>query len=119
MFDPYSGHSWADGLATFDSGNNQESSSEAMHAWTNLILWAEATNDSELLDRAIYLYTTEMSAINEYFFDVYDEIHPEAYKPEIVTINWGGKMDHATWWHSGMVEKYAINWLPCMAAPYT
>ncbi|WP_338465328.1 glycosyl hydrolase [Shouchella rhizosphaerae] len=112
MFDPYSGHSWADGLATFDSGNNQESSSEAMHAWTNLILWAEATNDSELLDRAIYLYTTEMSAINEYFFDVYDEIHPEAYKPEIVTINWGGKMDHATWWHSGMVEKYAINWLP-------
>ncbi len=112
MFDPYSGHSWADGLATFDSGNNQESSSEAMHAWTNLILWAEATNDQELLDRAIYLYTTEMSAINEYFFDVYDEIHPPEYGPEIVTINWGGKMDHATWWNSGAVEKYAINWLP-------
>lgn len=112
MFDPYSGHSWADGLATFDSGNNQESSSEAMHAWTNLILWAEATNDDELRHRAIYLYTTEMSAINDYFFDVHDEIHPDAYQPEIVTINWGGKMDHATWWNSGMVEKYAINWLP-------
>ncbi|UOE95402.1 glycosyl hydrolase [Alkalihalobacillus sp. LMS39] len=112
MFDPYSGNSWADGLATFDSGNNQESSSEAMHAWTNVILWAEATGNKELRDRAIYLYTTEMSAINEYFFDVHEEIFPEEYGPEIVTINWGGKMDHATWWHSGMVEKYAINWLP-------
>ncbi|WP_078551650.1 glycosyl hydrolase [Bacillus alkalicellulosilyticus] len=112
MFDPYSGNSWADGLATFDSGNNQESSSEAMHAWTNVILWAEATGNTELRDRAIYLYTTEMSAINEYFFDVHQEILPEEYGPEIVTINWGGKMDHATWWQSGMVEKYAISWLP-------
>ncbi|BAB03955.1 glycosyl hydrolase [Halalkalibacterium halodurans] len=112
MFDPYSGNSWADGLATFDAGNNQESSSEAMHAWTNVILWAEATGNKALRDRAIYLYTTEMSAINEYFFDVHQEIFPEEYGPEIVTINWGGKMDHATWWNSGKVEKYAINWLP-------
>lgn len=112
MFDPYSGNSWADGLATFDSGNNQESSSEAMHAWTNVILWAEATGNTELRDRAIYLYTTEMSAINEYFFDVHEEVHPEEYGPEIVTINWGGKMDFATWWQSGLVEKYAISWLP-------
>lgn len=112
MFDPYSGNSWADGLATFDSGNNQESSSEAMHAWTNVILWAEATGNTELRDRAIYLYTTEMSAINEYFFDVHEEILPKEYGPEIVTINWGGKMDFATWWQSGLVEKYAISWLP-------
>lgn len=112
MFDPYSGHSWADGLATFDDGNNQESSSEAMHAWTNTILWAEATGDTELRDRAIYLYTTEMSAINEYFFDVHQENFPDAYTPEIVTMKWGGKMDHATWWDSGIVEKYGINWLP-------
>ncbi|ADU31969.1 glycosyl hydrolase [Evansella cellulosilytica] len=112
MFDPYSGHSWADGLSTFDAGNNQESSSEAMHAWTNTILWAEATGDTELRDRAIYLYTTEMSAINEYFFDVHQENFPDAYTPEIVTIKWGGKMDHATWWNSGIVEKYGINWLP-------
>ncbi|WP_440897031.1 glycosyl hydrolase [Amphibacillus sp. Q70] len=112
MFDPYSGNSWADGLATFDSGNNQESSSEAMHAWTNTILWAEATGNTELRDRAIYLYTTEMSAINEYFFDVHQEILPDEYGPEIVTINWGGKMDFATWWQSGLVEKYAISWLP-------
>jgi endoglucanase Acf2 len=112
MFDPYSGHSWADGLATFDDGNNQESSSEAMHAWSNLILWAEATGDIELRDRAIYLYTTELSAINEYFFDVHDEIFPDSFIPEIVGINWGGKMDHATWWNSGIVEKYGINWLP-------
>ncbi len=112
MFDAYSGHSWADGLATFDAGNNQESSSEAMHAWSNMILWAEATGDKEVRDRAIYLYTTEMSAINEYFFDVHEENFPEAFTPEMVTINWGGKMDHATWWNSGMVEKYGINWLP-------
>ena len=44
-FDPYAGHSWASGTALFASGNNHESSSEAMNAWTGIILWGEATGD--------------------------------------------------------------------------
>ena len=39
-FDPYAGHSWASGTALFGSGNNQESSSEAMNAWTGIIVTA-------------------------------------------------------------------------------
>ena len=40
VFDPYRGHSWASGPSPFASGNNQESSSEAVAAWNGLALWA-------------------------------------------------------------------------------
>ena len=72
-FDPYAGHSWASGHAKFGDGNNNESSSEAMNAWGGLILWGEATGDRTIRDLGIYLYTTEMYGINEYWFDVYGE----------------------------------------------
>ena len=37
-FDPYEGHSWASGVGRGDRGNNQEASSEAINAWTGLIV---------------------------------------------------------------------------------
>ena len=47
-----------------------------MNAWCGLILWGEATGDTALRDLGIYLYTTEMHAIHEYWFDVHGENHP-------------------------------------------
>lgn len=56
-FDIYEGHSWASGVANYEfdengemvdkkgglsGGNNQESSSESVNAWSSLILWGEA-----------------------------------------------------------------------------
>ena len=69
-FDPYAGHSWASGHAIFGDGNNQESSSEAMNAWYGIALWGAATGNTELLDLGLYLYNTELVAIEEYWFDV-------------------------------------------------
>jgi len=110
--DPYEGHSWASGHAQFGDGNNQESSSEAVNAWTGVILWGEATNSQTVRDLGIYLYSTEKSAIHEYWYDQYNEIFDDAFNYEAVGMIWGGKYSFGTWWTANPVETYGINVLP-------
>lgn len=115
-FDPYEGHSWASGESPFADGNNNESSSEGMNAWAGIIQWAELTNNTELRDFAIYLYTTEMNGINEYWFDVTDENFPESYTASTASMVWGGKtVGNAVWWSGNTEEIHGINWLPFTA----
>ncbi len=114
-FDPYAGHSWASGHAKFGDGNNNESSSEAMNAWSGLILWGEATGDRALRDLGIYLYTTEMHGIEEYWFDVHGDNRPRAYTPSMVTMVWGGEGVAATWFSAQPQHVHGINWLPIHA----
>jgi endoglucanase Acf2 len=114
-FDPYAGHSWASGHAKFGDGNNHESSSEAMNAWCGLVLWGEATGDIKTRDLGIFLYTTELAAINEYWFDVHGTNFPKAYTPSVVTMVWGGKGANATWFSARPEHIHGINWLPIHA----
>jgi endoglucanase Acf2 len=111
-FDPYAGHSWASGHARFGDGNNQESSSEAMNAWYGLILWGEATGSRRLRDLGIWLYTTEMTAIQEYWFDIHGENFPPSYAPSTVAMVWGGKASYGTWFSAHPEAIHGINWLP-------
>jgi hypothetical protein len=69
-FDVYEGHSWADGAANFPFGENQESSSEALNYASGLIMWGEATGNRALRDLGVYLYTTEVNAVNTYYYNV-------------------------------------------------
>jgi endoglucanase Acf2 len=111
-FDPYAGHSWASGHARFGDGNNNESSSEAMNAWCGLILLGEAIDDKPLRDLGIYLYTTEMNAIQEYWFDVHGDNRPPAYPASVVTMVWGGKGANGTWFSNRPSVVHGINFLP-------
>ena len=111
-FDLYAGHSWASGHAKFGDGNNQESSSEAMNAWSGLIVWGEANGDRPLRDLGIFLYTTEMSAIHEYWFNVHGDNFPKGYTPSVVTMVWGGKGANGTWFSALPEHVHGINWLP-------
>ena len=111
-FDPYAGHSWASGHARFGDGNNQESSSEAMNAWCGLILWGEATGDRALRDLGIYLFTTELAAINAYWFDVLGENRPADFPQTTLGLVWGGKADYGTWFSAKPENIYGINWMP-------
>ncbi len=111
-FDPYAGHSWASGHAKFLDGNNQESSSEAMNAWTGIILWGQATGDRRTRDLGIYLYTTEMEAINAYWFDVLGRFRPPSFRRSTLTMIWGGKGTYETWFSGKPEIKHGINWLP-------
>jgi endoglucanase Acf2 len=111
-FDVYAGHSWASGHARFGDGNNQESTSEAMNAWCGLILWGEATGDRALRDLGIYLFTTELAAINAYWFDVLGENRPAAFPQTTLGLVWGGKADYGTWFSAKPENIYGINWMP-------
>ena len=115
-FDPYEGHSWANGLGGVGEygtlGNNQESSSEAINAWAGLILWGEVTGNRELRDLGIYLYTTEIEAINHYWFDVHGLVFAPEYKHVEVSMLFGGKYAHNTWWTDEPRQIKGINLLP-------
>ncbi|MBP5318092.1 MAG: hypothetical protein J6Y77_01635, partial [Paludibacteraceae bacterium] len=68
-FSPWQGHSYA-GPFGDGGGNGQESSSEAMQAWSALYWIAEANQDKVMRDAAIMGYTLEARATQEYWFDI-------------------------------------------------
>ena len=115
-FDVYEGHSWASGVGLGQSGNNQESSSEAINAWAGLILWAEATGNHELRDLGIYLYATEIESINNYWFDIHQQVLAPEYKGVEVSMLFGGKYAHNTWWTDEPRQIKGINLLPITTA---
>jgi endoglucanase Acf2 len=97
-FDAYAGHSWASGTAPFADGNNQESSSEAVTAWTGLALWAKASGNANLETEATWMLSTEAHSGLAYWtnFDTSQPVYA-GYGHKIVPLNWGGKRDYATW----------------------
>ena len=118
-FDIYAGHSWASGHADFAEGNNQESSSEAINCASGIALWGMATGNAEIRDFGIYLYTTEISALQNYWFDINEICFPTAFPKPMVGMVWGMKADYATWFgaapdHAEYV--HGINLLPITAA---
>jgi len=119
-FDPYEGHSWANGLGGVGSygefGNNQESSSEAINAWVGLILWGEVTGNRELRDLGAYMYATESQAIKHYWFDVHGLVLAPEYKNVDVAQLFGGKYIHNTWWTDDPRQITGINLLPVTTA---
>jgi endoglucanase Acf2 len=111
-FDPYEGHSWASGVGLGAFGNNQESSSEAINAWAGLIMWGEITGNRQLRDLGMYLYTSEIEAINYYWFDIHGKVFPPEYKHVETSMLFGGKYAHNTWWTDEPRQIKGINLLP-------
>ncbi|QQG50446.1 MAG: hypothetical protein HZB75_02820 [Candidatus Saccharibacteria bacterium] len=113
IFDPYFGHSWASGSAPFDDGNNQESTSEAIHAWTATVLWAQQTNNTELATQAKWMLSTEVHAAKEYWFSIDTRKAPYAnYNHSIIPLNWGGKRDYATFFSASPSAMLGILLIP-------
>jgi len=111
-FDKYAGHSWASGDANFADGNNQESSSESMNAWYGMILWGQATGDLSIRDAGLFLYNTERTAVEEYWFDVSGTNYPKDFPHVALGMVWGGKGAFATWFSGEIDCIHGINWLP-------
>lgn len=111
-FDAYEGHSWASGIGLGESGNNQESSSEALNAWTGLILWGEVTGDAALRDLGIWMLVTETEAVKHYWFDLHRIVFAPEYKNVDVSMVFGAKYAHNTWWIDDPRQITGINLLP-------
>lgn len=92
-FDFYESHSWANGMGGQDNrGIDQESSSEAMNAWSAIYLWGLATNNDEYKKLGIYLYSSEYEAIKYYYFDINGDILKNPYGHNSIGILWGGQV---------------------------
>ncbi|MDP3149180.1 MAG: glycosyl hydrolase [Ignavibacteria bacterium] len=111
-FDPYAGHSWEAGHGDFGDGNNEESSSESMNFASAVTLWGAATHQKEIRDLGIYLYTTERTAIEQYWFDIDNAVFPAAYPYKALGMVWGGKGVHSTWFGANPEFIHGINMLP-------
>ncbi|HLJ29777.1 MAG TPA: glycosyl hydrolase [Candidatus Angelobacter sp.] len=112
-FDVYGGHSWASGQAPFGDGENQESSSEAVNAWTGLILFAVETGNTQLRDAAIWMYTQETNSIFDYWFnDGRVATFPAGFSRVEIANVFDGKGDTGTFF-SGQIElEHGIEFLP-------
>ena len=115
-FDLYEGHSWASGIGLGEHGNNQESSSEALNAWTGLVLWGEVQGDAALRDLGIWLLVTETEAVKHYWFDLHKLVFAPEYKNVDVSMVFGGKYAHNTWWIDDPRQITGINLLPITTA---
>jgi endoglucanase Acf2 len=115
-FDPYEGHSWASGVALSPDGNNQESSSEATNAWAALMIWGTLQGRADWVDLGAYLYNTEIQAIQHYWFDVHGLTLPNEYQNVEVSMLFGGKLAHNTWWIDEPRQIHGINLLPLTAS---
>lgn len=112
-FNTFAGHSWAaGGIDGAPMGNNQESSSEAMNFATSLINWGSVTGNQEIVDLGVYIYTTELTAINEYWFDMHDRNFGPTYDYTMTSRVWGAGYDRYTFWTQELAATYGIEIFP-------
>jgi len=111
-FSPYAGHCWANGFASFPNGNDQESTSESMQFNSSLIHWGEITGNKAIRDLGIYLYTTEQTAIEEYWMDIHHRNFPPSQQYSLVSRLWGNSFDNGTFWTADIAASYGIEMYP-------
>ncbi|MCG8568758.1 MAG: Ig-like domain-containing protein, partial [Spirochaetes bacterium] len=68
--------------------------------------------NQELRDLGIFLYTNMVQAIEQYWFDIDNEVFPQGFDYPGVGIVWGSGGAHATWFGNTPEFIYGINMLP-------
>jgi endo-1,3(4)-beta-glucanase len=114
VFDPYFGHSWASGSAPFNDGNNQESVSEAINAWTAIAMWAGQIKAETLQIEAEWMLSNEVASAGYYWmnFDESKLPYDEEYNHSLVAVNWGGKRDYSTFFSAAPNAMLGIQLIP-------
>lgn len=114
VFDPYAGHSWASGIIPFADGNNQESTSEAINAWTGVVLWARQIENSQLEAQTNWMLSQEVLSTRYYWLGL-DGNEPDYlsdFTSPLASVVWGGKRDYATFFSDEPNAKLAIQLIP-------
>lgn len=119
VYDPYVQHSWASGFSPFADGNNQESSSEAVSAWNGVALWGKVSGSSSLASVGTWLLSNEAASAARDVLDPSLSAFPD-FRHEVVSLTWGGKRDHATWFSAAAAAPAGIELIPmpAVAAAY-
>ncbi|MDP6986605.1 MAG: glycosyl hydrolase [Phycisphaerales bacterium] len=111
-FEPYVCHSYAAGHAGFAAGNNQESSSEAINFATGCLMWGETTGRDDIRDLGLFLLAAESAAVEQYWFDVDEQVFPSGMPRDLAGIVWDAGASYSTWWTANVEEIHGINMLP-------
>jgi endoglucanase Acf2 len=116
--DPYAGHSWANGPAQFFEGNNEESSSEDINFSYAVALWGALMKNKKLEELGLYLYATQVSAVEEYWFDTENRVFPEKFGHPTIAMVWGSGGKYDTWFDQDPGIIHGINFLPITGGSY-
>lgn len=120
-FDPWNGHCYAGGLSNNNDGNNQESSSESMGAWSGLFLLGNMLEDDDMIAAGAMGWAIESEAIAEYWNDYYAWKLGKEYsnyspiyknKHSIISVLRDRDIGYWTWFSGEAVHIYGIQWLP-------
>lgn len=114
VYDPYAQHSWASGYSPFADGNNQESSSEAVSAWNGLARWGAVSGSRATEQLGDWLLANEAVSAQRDVLDPDLRAFP-GFEHTIVSLNWGGKRDHATWFSADPAAPAGIELIPMPA----
>lgn len=110
-FDIWEGHSWAGGFSG-GTGDNQESSSEAMQSWGGLFLLGTALGDKQMAAAGAMGYVMESHATLEYWFNIHGDNFAPNYGHPIVGMVWSGGNNYGTYFSGDPAWIYGIQWLP-------
>ncbi len=112
-YDPYSAHSWAAGLAPFQDGNNQESSSEALNAWNAVTLWAQLIGNKTLEKNGQWMLSNEAATAATAWRNVDTSAsYLKAYTSPVASLSFGGKRTYSTFFSDESNTKLGIQLIP-------
>ncbi|MEI8273609.1 MAG: glycosyl hydrolase [Paludibacter sp.] len=119
MFDIWEGHSDACGYdVDSNSGQNQESSSEAMMSWSGVISLGNSLNDNSMTATGVMGYCMESAAINEYWFNRNGDNYPAGYSNKMSCITWGSMIQYITYFGPEPIFVHGIQYLPVLPSSY-
>jgi len=114
VYDPYAQHSWASGYSPFADGNNQESTSEAVSAWNGVALWGAVSGSTSWASVGTWLLSNEAASARRDVLDPSLTAFPE-FRHDVVSLTWGAKRDHATWFSAAAAAPAGIQLIPMPA----
>ncbi|RYG65747.1 hypothetical protein EON80_16755, partial [bacterium] len=114
-FDVWEGHSWAGGFSS-PTGNNQESSSEAMQGWAGLFWLGTALKDTKMRAAGAMGYAIESKATQQYWFNQDGGNWSPNWKHDVVGMVWSGGNNYGTYFSGDPAWIWGIQWLPMSPA---
>lgn len=110
-FDVWEGHSWAGGFSS-PTGDNQESSSEAVQSWGGLFLLGTELGDKDMAAAGAMGYAMETKAAREYWFNEHGDNFAPNFGHSLTGMVWSGGNLYGTYFSGDPAWIYGIQWLP-------
>lgn len=119
-FDLWNGHTFATAPGWSPLGNNQESLSECLNAWTGIFFLGELMGDTAMRDAGAMGYAIESAAAKLYWYDKTATTHPSQFRNtyKMSSIVWSSGITYTTWFGRDPEFMHGIQWWPTYTMSY-